>query len=168
MAINSRNKGASAERQLANLIADELGVRLIRNLEQSRSGGHDLIPHPDETGPVARQLARYAIECKRYSKASPGLMKGWWAQAELQSEACGLVPVLAYRADRAAWRFVLPMSELMQELPRWPGLAYTVEVSVDAFAALVRERSDIDREPCNGKSRSSLQQHDLALHQSEA
>lgn len=139
--INSRTKGASAERELAGLIADELGVRLIRNLEQSRSGGHDLMVHPDETGPVASYLARYALEAKRYARATPALLKGWWTQAELQAEQCGLMPALAYRADRAAWRIVLPLSELVRELPRWPGLAFTAELSIDAFCALARERS---------------------------
>lgn len=42
MAINSRNKGASAEREFSNIIYQWAGIRLIRNLEQSRSGGFDL------------------------------------------------------------------------------------------------------------------------------
>jgi Holliday junction resolvase len=71
--MNSRAKGASAERELARVIHEHLGVRMVRNLEQYRQGGHDLVPHPDETGPVAAALARYAIEAKRYArgKAAP-------------------------------------------------------------------------------------------------
>ncbi len=142
MPINSRVKGASAEREFAGLIHGELGVRLVRNLEQSRAGGYDLIPEPDATGPVAGWLAHHAIEVKRYARATPALLRGWWVQAEAQGERCGLIPVLAYRGDRASWRIVLPLSELARELPRWQGIEYSVELSVPAFCALARERSN--------------------------
>lgn len=138
--INGRTKGASAERELSTLIHAELGIRLVRNLEQSRRGGHDLIPQPDATGPVVSWLARYAIECKRYSRATPALRKGWWAQTCDQAERCGLIPCLAYREDRAAWRLVLPLCCLRPELPAWSyQLEYTVELSVAGFCALARE-----------------------------
>ena len=138
--MNSRNKGANGERELARLIRDHLGVRLVRNLEQSRRGGHDLIPHPDESGPVASWLARYAFECKRHSRATPHLLKGWWAQTSTQAEAVGLVPCLCYRQDRMDWRVVLPMDEIRPDLPAWEGLDFTVELSVAAFCVLIRER----------------------------
>ncbi|MBK5938875.1 hypothetical protein [Halochromatium roseum] len=112
---------------------------------------------------MAAWLARLAIECKRHAKASPALMKGWWAQAEVQAETCGLVPALAYRQDRASWRFVLPMSELVQELPQWPGIEHTVELSVAGFAALARERSETPRLPGNAKTQNYLKQSNLAL-----
>jgi hypothetical protein len=51
--INSRGKGASSEREFCNIIQQWSGIRLIRNLEQSRSGGFDLVVHGDETGQVA-------------------------------------------------------------------------------------------------------------------
>lgn len=37
--INSRTKGATAEREFSTIIHEWSGIRLIRNLEQSRSGG---------------------------------------------------------------------------------------------------------------------------------
>jgi len=91
MAINSRQKGAGAEREFAGLVHDWSGVRLIRNLEQIRSGGHDLIVHPDETGSVVNVFRRLAIECKRYQTVTDGLLAKWWAQAVIQAEAVGLV-----------------------------------------------------------------------------
>ena len=41
--VNSQRKGASAEREVAGLIALNLGIKLKRNLEQTRGGGHDLV-----------------------------------------------------------------------------------------------------------------------------
>lgn len=97
--MNSRKKGAAAERELARVIHDHLGVRLVRNLEQSRRGGHDLIPYPDQGGPVAVSLARYAIEAKRYSRTTPHLLRGWWAQTCVQAERVGLT----HATDRTGW-----------------------------------------------------------------
>jgi hypothetical protein len=73
MTINSRNKGAGAELEFSNIIFQWAGIRLIRNLEQSRSGGHDLVVHPDEAGQVADSFRALAIEVKRYGKVTPGL-----------------------------------------------------------------------------------------------
>ncbi|MEQ1638799.1 MAG: hypothetical protein ABL903_19240 [Methylococcales bacterium] len=81
MPINSRTKGAAAEREFSNLINDHAGIKLIRNLEQSRSGGHDLVVHPEESGIVADGFRTLAIECKRYSSVTPGLISLWWMQA---------------------------------------------------------------------------------------
>jgi hypothetical protein len=62
MTINSRNKGSAAELEFSNIIYQWSGVRLIRNLEQSRSGGHDLIVHADAVGQVADSFRSLAIE----------------------------------------------------------------------------------------------------------
>lgn len=139
MPLNSRCKGAGAERELAAALFDELGVKLVRNLEQSRRGGHDLTLDPGEIGPVAAQLGRYAFEVKRHAKAPPALVKTWWSQAAAQASAAGLVPALAYRPDRGDWRFVLPLVELHPGLTRAPGVEFTAELSLEGFAALVRE-----------------------------
>lgn len=139
MSRMQRTKGAGAERELCGLIRDELGVRLVRNLEQSRRGGHDLIVADDETGPVAVALARFALEVKRHSQASPGTIAAWWRQAEEQGIRAGLVPALAYRADRLPWRFVLPLVELRPDLTRAGGIDFTANLSLPAFCAVVRE-----------------------------
>lgn len=104
---NSRTKGASAEREFCRLIHAHLGAALARNLEQSRNGGHDLIAPGDD--PISAALNRYAIECKRYRTITPGLLAGFWRQAEDQASRCGKAPVLAYRADRQQWRVLVPL-----------------------------------------------------------
>ena len=72
--INSQRKGASAEREVAGLIALKLGVKLKRNLEQTRGGVHDLVLDGDE------QHWPIALEIKNYSEARPGQISGWWQQ----------------------------------------------------------------------------------------
>lgn len=141
MSASQRRKGAQAERELCSVLQDHLGVRMVRNLEQSRSGGHDLQPDPAHGGPVAAQLARFAIESKRYARSTPGLIAGWWQQACEQAERAGLVPLLAYRVDRAEWRVVLPLCELVPSLEPWPGIAWTADLSLPGFASVIRERA---------------------------
>ena len=70
-AINSRTKGASSEREVAGLIHDHLGVRLVRILTQSRDGGYDLEPARNQTGPVVDCLRGVALEVKRYQAVTP-------------------------------------------------------------------------------------------------
>ena len=152
MSRMQREKGANAERELIGAIYDELGVRLMRNLEQSRAGGHDLTLAPGETGPVAEALGRFAVEVKRHARADRSALRAWWAQAETQAETAGLVPVLAYRVDRAPWRIILPLVELREGLTRAPGLDFTAELSLLAFCALVREGRT--EKPIRARSRS--------------
>lgn len=140
MSKMQRTKGAAAERELARLIDEHLGVRLERNLSQSRSGGHDLtLADPEDANPVARALAGFAIECKRHSRATPGLLRQWWRQAVEQAQRASMTPVLAYREDRADWRLIVPLATLCPTLGVWDDIELTADVSLPAFAALVRE-----------------------------
>jgi Holliday junction resolvase len=138
--INSRAKGAGAEREFAKLVFEHLGVELVRNLEQSRGGGHDLIAKGED--PVSVALNAFAIEVKRYATITPAILEGFWDQAERQAERAAKIPVLAYRVDRQEWRLVLPLYTLGGEaFQSWAGIGWTATVSVDAFACLVRERA---------------------------
>lgn len=96
--VNGRAKGASAERELADLLtrwAAEVGVTLDlkRNLEQVRGGGHDLVGLEDYG---------MAVEVKRVEQLS---LNAWWQQATRQAEAVGCLPVLAWRQNRKPWTF---------------------------------------------------------------
>jgi hypothetical protein len=139
--INSRAKGAGAEREFAGLVRDWTGVRLIRNLEQTRSGGHDLIVHPDEAGDAADAFRKLAIECKRYQTVTEGNLQKWWAQAAVQAEQAGLIPVLGYRPNRSPWRVVVPMGIVNPALNQNNQLSYTATLSVEAFCLVVVESS---------------------------
>ena len=92
--INSRTKGASGEREVVNLIEKYTGVRLERNLAQSRDGGCDIL------------WERFRIEIKRCKNIpTDAVIDRWWAQAEGQADG-DEVPILVYRADRQRWKIV--------------------------------------------------------------
>ena len=99
MSMKSRRKGATAEREVAAILADHLGVPVVRNLEQTRDGGHDLLGLP------------FAIEVKR--KAS-GYLSAWWDQTIEQ--AGDRLPVLVYRFDRQPWLMEVRACDLMPSL----------------------------------------------------
>jgi hypothetical protein len=139
MTINSRTKGASAELEFSNIIYQWAGIRLIRNLEQSRSGGFDLCVHAGEVGQVADSFRTLAIECKRYGKVTPGLIKVWWQQAKEQAESNGLTPILAYRADRQDWQIVAPLHIINGSMSINMGLDSTCSVSVKGFCSIIRD-----------------------------
>ena len=139
MAINSRAKGASAEREFSNEVYQWAGIKLIRNLEQSRSGGFDLIVHPDEVGSVSNAFRTLAIEIKRYAKPTPGLIATWWKQARQQAEPNRLHPVLAYRADRQNWQVIAPLHLINPDFDTSLELDSTATMALPAFCAVVRE-----------------------------
>jgi hypothetical protein len=139
LTINSRGKGASSEREFCNIVYQWSGIRLIRNLEQSRSGGFDLIVHADEVGQVADSFRSLAIECKRYGKVTPGLIKTWWQQARDQAEPNRLHPVLAYRADRRDWQVIAPLYLINPDLSRNLGLDCTCTMSAIGFCSVVKK-----------------------------
>ena len=93
--INSRNKGANGEREFAKWIQDLLDLPEApeRNLEQTRSGGWDLLVTP------------FAFEVKRVQTLS---LRKWWLQAKRQVDVSPfkstLLPVVAYRQNRQPWR----------------------------------------------------------------
>lgn len=135
----SRRKGSGGELELSAALHDLLGIRLARRLTQVRGGGHDLEVPEEATGPVAEALGRLAVECKRYREVSPGSLAAWWRQAVRQAEAAGLWPVLAYRPDRGEWRIRLPLAALWSSFSPWDDVAYTLDLSLLAFAAVLRE-----------------------------
>ena len=64
---SSRRKGKRAELEVAALLRDLLGAAVVRNLTQTRDGGHDLLGLPG-----------WSAEVKR--AARPRIAE-WWAQA---------------------------------------------------------------------------------------
>lgn len=130
--INSRAKGASAEREfckeLAEYLGDALTEPLKRNLEQTRKGGHDIVG-----------LDGFAIEIKRYRRIKEGDIVKFWGQAVEQAKRVQAEPVLAYREDFCSWRVRIPWGFLMDE--DWDeDVDFTLEMSLKAFATIVRER----------------------------
>jgi len=94
---NSRNKGASFERECATKINQWIqeftgyDIEVKRDLEQYRASDHgDLIGFPGWT-----------IECKRYnSHGSIYYKREGWEQVVTAALATGTQPVLIYKYDR--------------------------------------------------------------------
>ena len=87
MSINSRNKGATFERQIANALINDLNLTnpVKRILEQTRT--KEL---PD------LMLGNWCIECKAYgSGAEP--RPDWWEQVLASSKGAELKPELVYK-----------------------------------------------------------------------
>jgi Holliday junction resolvase len=122
--VNSRNKGKRGERELANLLQEYLGRDVTRNLAQSRDGGHDL------------NLEGLALEVKRREVLA---LREWWDQA-LDQAVDGRVPVLAYRASRRPWRFVVPGVDVGMDWCSGRDLSETVEMGIEVFCGWYRER----------------------------
>lgn len=138
--LNSRAKGSAGEREFAGKILELLGVQLVRKLDQTRGGGHDLELSKDQEGPMAEAVGRFAFECKRYGLVTEGKINEWWKQAVEQGEKAGLIPALAYRENRGSWRIVLPLNTLCPNIPFRPDIQLTTEMPVEAFALFVREQ----------------------------
>jgi hypothetical protein len=119
--VNSRTKGASAERELSRLLGDRLGIPFERNLSQCRAGGFDLIG-----------LDQLAIEVKRCEKLS---IPQWWQQARQQ--ATGKIPILAFRQSRRPWAIIVPLGWLC---PGDWGENATAQLSLDSFVELLKKR----------------------------
>jgi len=95
---SSKNKGANAERELADIIFYATGVQMVRNLEQTRNGGHDL-----------DGIDGLSIEVKRQEKLC---LLAWWRQTLRQAAECDSIPVLAYRQNRKSWKFIVGLDKI--------------------------------------------------------
>lgn len=136
--INSRQKGAAAERQLIgdlrDHLGDEIGSQMKRNLEQSRKGGHDIAG-----------LDGWALEVKRYKSFSESeLSRIWERQVIDQAMKISARPALAYKADYKPWRFRVPIALLRAHDSPWNEgddwlPAWTADIGIEAFSSLVRE-----------------------------
>ena len=87
MSINSRNKGAAFERQIANALINDLKLKnpVKRILEQTRT--KEL---PD------LMLGRWCIECKAYGTGAEP-RPDWWEQVLVSSNQEGMRPALVYK-----------------------------------------------------------------------
>jgi len=135
--MNSRNKGATGEREFAKSFLIVCGVSLERNLEQTRSGGHDLVVPDSEDSIYAHLIRELAIEVKRRKKITDSMLNGFWTQACVQAEEAGLVPCLAYRADNASWRLSLPLDWLYGTKPMDLGYESTFHMGLAGMRHLL-------------------------------
>jgi Holliday junction resolvase len=98
MGAGQRRKGAAGERELAQVLSEQLGWVVSRKLGQARDGGDDI------------QTGKFRWECKRRKKLAV------YEFMDQITAACGSgdVPVVAMRADGKGW---LVMMKLEDALP---------------------------------------------------
>lgn len=123
---NSRAKGAAVEREFCAMIATHLGVSCQRNLEQSRSGGHDI------TG-----LDGWAPEIKARANVPPrSELINMWAQTLEQAEKASAKPVLAIKVNRRGWTCFVDLADLNAS---WARCRSWAAIEPEDFFQLVRE-----------------------------
>jgi hypothetical protein len=123
-----RAKGSAGEREFFRALSGLLGETVTRDLSQTRDGGAD------------GRVGAWRIEVKRQEKVR---LQPWWEQACAQAPAPAL-PALAYRASRMPWRVVVALESIAPDAAHFAhgrahGFPWTAEISLEAFAALVRE-----------------------------
>jgi hypothetical protein len=124
-AANSRNKGASFERQIATALFLETGITFKRNLEQSREAAHGDLIADDPAWPFSCELKRYAkgVTC----------LAAWKDQSVKAADACGKLPCVIFKFDNAPIRVAVPFAAFGLEGSEW------AETTLDGFCYLARE-----------------------------
>jgi hypothetical protein len=99
--INSRAKGARAERELKNMLKEsfpEYVDDFRRNQDQSERGGHDILGLPG-----------FAIECKSVAEFS---LPRFWTQTVDQAGRVQLLPALFRKVPLRGWEVYVHLRDL--------------------------------------------------------
>ncbi|MDC0873174.1 hypothetical protein OAQ18_01215 [Gammaproteobacteria bacterium] len=126
MPVNSRAKGANFEREIGNLLVQDLNLTnpVKRILEQTRT--KEL---PD------LRLGRWCIECKRYGDGGEP-PKEWWEQVLRSCSEESLMPALIYKFNRRPIKVRLLASSLN---PAIQNKLITVDLLWDDFIEIILE-----------------------------
>lgn len=129
MSAMQRTKGRAGEREIAAIVRDLTGWDVRRRVRQ-HEGDSDLDGVPG-----------WSVEVKRHRTASRAEVARWWLQTVAQ--AGDRTPVLMYRQDRGEWRAIWPLAALMtgHDVASWPGIEWTSDTSVEAWAAVARNNT---------------------------
>ena len=126
---NSRKKGLRFELQIESFLEDELGIKLHRDLEQTRTADHGDLISSDPSWP-------FCIECKRYAKGY--LPKDeWWEQVCTASDLVRKIPILVYKFDRLPIRVRVPIAFV--QLEKTYDKRYVADIDLPTFCYLARE-----------------------------
>lgn len=136
--VNSRNKGASFERDVKNRLHAELGLEFRRVLDQWAEAGLPDLTCEDDAFP-------FVIECKRYRQGSTFASPAHWDQVCVAAEKAGKIPALVYKFDRLPERWRVPIEALamLATFERQMGdgydWKYAVEMTFNDFCMVARE-----------------------------
>ena len=127
--INSRTKGAAAEREVFKILSDALGVKVERNLIQTREGGADT------------SVGDWAIEVKRQETLS---IAAWWEQAVEQAKRVNKMPMLIYRRSRQPWKVIVSAQHFIRAYGGTVMFDELVEVSLSMGIRLLKDPNMIE------------------------
>ena len=126
MPVNSRAKGANFEREIGNLLVQDLGLKnpVKRILEQTRT--KEL---PD------LMMGRWCIECKRYGDGSEP-SEEWWNQVLIASSNDDHIPALVYKFNRKPLKVRILASCINKDIQNND---ITVDLSWQDFISIIKE-----------------------------
>ena len=128
---NSRNKGASAEREVAKELFAELGMKFSRDLRQYQKADYGDLLCDAENWP-------FTIEVKRYAKGWT-CKPAWEAQVFKSAKAAGKHPVVIYRYDGQQWRCRIWIDAVGEALGVSPVSGVHFETDIQGFCWIARE-----------------------------
>jgi Holliday junction resolvase len=140
--VNSRTKGATAERKLVQMLKDSVGDivdcdSIKRNLDQYQK--------KDCTDIILGEI--FAVECKHY-KSGNWYKEDWWLQAQVSAKLLNMIPVLVWRYDRQPFRVTLPiyavnrefaLDDDLHDFPREGNAIAPVTMDFDTAVMVMRE-----------------------------
>lgn len=132
MTINSRNKGANFERQIAKELFLMTGIAFSRDLEQYRATDHGDLIADDPHWP-------FIIECKAFA-AGVGCKPSWIEQAEKAAHAAGKFPCVIWKYNNRPIRVSVPFNAIAaahDTAPESPD--EWADISLDGLVWLARE-----------------------------
>lgn len=95
MSASQRRKGAAGEREAANLLSEQLGWVVQRNIGQARDGGDDLT------------IGQFRVEVKRRK----GLAVHQFMDQAVAACRPGDVPMVVMRGDGKGWLVMLRLED---------------------------------------------------------
>lgn len=126
-----RTKGASGERELADVLFGELGLKFRRNLKQYQQNGEGDLECEGYDFP-------FLIECKRYATGWT-CRSEWEKQAKEAAKKASKHPCVAYRFDRKEWRFRVYLEALGEMVGAQMPTGVWVDTDAAGFGAIARE-----------------------------
>jgi Holliday junction resolvase len=125
---NSRNKGASFEREIATYLKTHLSLKDVkRDIEQYRTADRgDLLG-----------VDGWTIECKRYKRpqSSVGIFRReWWEQVVKAADKANNKPVLIFKFDHQPIRCALYLKDINKKYKGNDVVIVTLETWVKIFS----------------------------------
>lgn len=95
MGASQRRKGAAGERELAQILSEQLGWVVKRNIGQARDGGDDIT------------VGKFRFEAKRRK----GIAVHEWVDQVVRASGPKDVPVVVCRGDGKEWLVVMRLTD---------------------------------------------------------